>query len=204
MQAGGDQRCIFGQRQPGAALQFSQGSAVPRRENWLSARGKHSDRVRWTKQGAVVGCVAEPLPAAETGEAEQGQPSKYASGLRPALHIWATATRSSAPIFTRALRRPPGKLANRKRQTQRPRPVDETGSCVWRRAPIFTRGHRPPQGKLAKRKRNAVCLLQGRCDARCKSREPQSKEFLSRGCAQKWVPPKAFRFWTAKGGVRRA
>ena len=89
-------------------------------------------------------------------------------------------------------------------QTQRPRPVDETGSCVWRRAPIFTRGHRPPQGKLAKRKRNAVCLLQGRCDARCKSREPQSKEFLSRGCAQKWVPPKAFRFWTGKGGVRRA
>ena len=80
-----------------------------------SGRGKHSDRIRWMKQGAVVGCVAEPLPAAETGEAEQGQPSKYASGRRPALHIWSTATRSSAPIFTRALRRPPGKLAKRKR-----------------------------------------------------------------------------------------
>ena len=37
----------------------------------------------------AVGCAAEPLPAAETGEAEQGQ-------------------------------------------TQRPHPVDEIGSCVWR------------------------------------------------------------------------
>ena len=193
-------------------------------------RGKHSDCVLRTKQGAVFGCVAEPLPAAETGEAEQGQrrrprpvdeagsrrwrsglnmqasslTSKYASGRRPALHIWSTATRSSAPVFASTHCGAPQKSAKRKRQTQRLRPADETGSCVWRRAPIFTRGHRPPQGKLAKRKRNAVCLLQGRCDARCKSREPQSKEFLSRGCAQKWVPPKAFRFWTAKGGVRRA
>ena len=192
-------------------------------------RGKHSDCVLRTKQGAVFGCVAEPLPAAETGEAEQkpplaqrseyasiipdaphiqgtarGTPSKYASGRRPALHIWSTATRSSAPVFASTHCGAPQKSAKRKRQTQRLRPADETGSCVWRRAPIFTRGHRPPQGKLAKRKRNAVCLLQGRCDARCKSREPQSKEFLSRGCAQKWVPPKAFRFWTAKGGVRRA
>ena len=58
---------------------------------------------------------AEALPAAETGEAEQGQPSKYASGPRPAPHIWATATRGSAPIFTRALCGPQGKLAKRKR-----------------------------------------------------------------------------------------
>ena len=41
----------------------------------------------------AAGCAAEALPAAETAEAEQGQPSKYASGLRPAPHIWATATR---------------------------------------------------------------------------------------------------------------
>ena len=96
----------------------------------------------------------------------RGTPSKYASGRRPALHIWSTATRSSAPVFAST--------------------------------------HCGAPQKSAKRKRNAVCLLQGRCDARCKSREPQSKEFLSRGCAQKWVPPKAFRFWTGKGGVRRA
>ena len=62
---------------------------------------KHSDRVQWTKQGAVIGCVAEALPAAETAEAEQGQPSKFSSGLRPAQKIWLTATRRSAPIFTR-------------------------------------------------------------------------------------------------------
>ena len=89
--------------------------ALPAADAARRSRGSGGDRVRWTKQGAVVGCVAEPLPAAETGEAEQGQPSKYASGRRPALHIWSTATRSSAPIFTRALRRPPGKLAKRKR-----------------------------------------------------------------------------------------
>ena len=31
-----------GQRQPGAALQFSQGRSAARRENWLSARGRHT------------------------------------------------------------------------------------------------------------------------------------------------------------------
>ena len=35
----------------------------------------------------------------------------------------------------------------------------------------------------------AVCFLQGRHDARRKSREPQPNGFLPRGCAQKWVPP---------------
>ena len=39
MQAGRVPRRIFGQRQPGAALQFSQGRSAARRENWLSARG---------------------------------------------------------------------------------------------------------------------------------------------------------------------
>ena len=38
-------------------------------------------------------------------------------------------------------------------QTQRPRPVDETGSCVWRSAPVFASGHRPAPQKSAKRKR---------------------------------------------------
>ena len=87
-------------------------------------------RVLRTKQGDVVGCAAEALPAADTAEAEQGQ-------------------------------------------TQRPRPADETGSCVWRSAPIFTRAHCRPLGKLAKRKRTAVCFLRGRDDARSKSRAPQ-------------------------------
>ena len=42
------------------------------------------------KQGAVFGCAAE---------AEQGPPSKFSSGLRPAQKIWVTATRSSASVF---------------------------------------------------------------------------------------------------------
>ena len=51
------------------------------------------------KQGTVFGCAAEALPAAETAEAEQGPPSKFSSGLRPAQKIWVTATRSSASVF---------------------------------------------------------------------------------------------------------
>ena len=114
----------------GAALRFLQAPSPARRKNRLSARGTNSDRVLRTKQGDVVGCAAEALPAADTAEAEQGQ-------------------------------------------TQRPRPADETGSCVWRSAPIFTRAHCRPLGKLAKRKRTAVCFLRGRGDARSKSRAPQ-------------------------------
>ena len=38
-------------------------------------------------------------------------------------------------------------------QTQRPRPVDEAGSCVWRSAPVFASTHRGAQQKSAKRKR---------------------------------------------------
>ena len=54
------------------------------------------------------------------------------------------------------------------------RPVDETASRRWRSAPIFAARER--LRKSAKRKR-----IRG-------------KEFLSRDCAQKWVPPKAWRF----------
>ena len=145
MQAGVVPRSIFGERQPGAALRFLQAPAVVRRKNRLSARGftgyhllwPHSryvspaarpcilvgvlvcgsggDRVQWTKQGAAAGCAAEALPAAETAEAEQGQPSKYASGRRPAQHIWRTATRSRAPIFASTRRGAPQKSAKRKR-----------------------------------------------------------------------------------------
>ena len=90
-------------------------SSEPRQGRGRRPGASTPKRVLRTMQRGVLGCAAEPLSAAETGEAEQGQPSKYASGRRPALHIWSTATRSSAPIFTRALRRPPGKLAKRKR-----------------------------------------------------------------------------------------
>ena len=95
------------------------------------------DRVQWTKQGATAGCAAEPLPAAETGEAEQGQPSKCASGLCPAPHIWATATWSRAPIFASTRRGALQKPAKRKsgnifwcrRRGSNPRPpVPKTGA----------------------------------------------------------------------------
>ena len=43
-------------------------------------QGSGGDRVRWTKQGAAAGCVAEALPAAETAEAEQGQRSAFCEG----------------------------------------------------------------------------------------------------------------------------
>ncbi len=113
----------------------------------------------FVQKGVLGDCGAEPLPAAETGEAEQGQ-------------------------------------------TQRPRPADETGSCVWRSAPVFASTLRGAPQKSAKRKRNAVCLLQGRHDARCKNREPQPKGFLPRGCAQKLVPPRAIPENTANAGPR--
>ena len=54
------------------------------------------------------------------------------------------------------------------------RPVDEAASRRWRSAPVFASGYAPR--KPVKRKR------------------VRGKEFLSRDCAQKWVPPKAWRF----------
>ena len=68
----------------------------------------------------------------------RGTPSKYASGRRPAPHIWATATRGSAPIFTRALRRPPGKLAKRKRNAV----------CFLQAGAVPRRKNRAPQPGL--------------------------------------------------------
>ena len=44
--------------------------------------GTNSDRCQQQKQGAVSGCVSKALPAAETAELEQGQPSKFASAPR--------------------------------------------------------------------------------------------------------------------------
>ena len=50
---------------------------------------------------------------------------------RPADDAARRAWRS-APVFASARCGAPQKSAKRKRQTQRPRPVDETGSCAWR------------------------------------------------------------------------
>ena len=86
------------------------------------------DRIQWTKQEAAAGCAAEPLPAAETGEAEQGPPSKCASGLCPAPHIWATATRSRAPVFASTLRGAPQKSAKRKSGNIFPVPPTAAGA----------------------------------------------------------------------------
>src|SRR5699024_11395212 len=120
--AGRAPRRKFGQRQPGAALRFLQAPSWARRKNRLSARGQ-------SRRGAACGrnsrggsgCAVEALPAAETAETEQGPPSKFASGPRPAPEIWATATRSRAPVFASALLGAPEKPAKRKRASRRPR-----------------------------------------------------------------------------------
>ena len=47
----------------------------------------------WTLRWPRGGCAAEPLPAAETGEAEQGQRSVFARALRRPQQKQGTATR---------------------------------------------------------------------------------------------------------------
>ena len=74
MQAGGDPRCIFGQRQPGAALRFLQAGAVPRRKNRLSARGFHA--VPATARGLV-----DALPAVSPRD------SSFTLALRASTHF---------------------------------------------------------------------------------------------------------------------
>ena len=70
----------------GRTLGSPSGRAVERSETERGGSpargGTNSDRVQWTKQGAVSGCVSEALPAAETAELEQGRPSKFASAPR--------------------------------------------------------------------------------------------------------------------------
>src|SRR5699024_384663 len=53
----------------------------------------------------------------------------------------------------------------------------------WRSAPVFASAHRGAPRKSAKRKR------------------ARGKEFLSRVCGQKWVPPKAWRFCDTLRGL---
>ena len=127
----------------------------------------------WT--GHIQDSEAEPLPVAEAGEAELGPPSKFTSTLRRATEIWATATFGAESVRA-VLRRVRGSALNfvPRDSGGEERPVDEAASHRWRSAPIFASVHAPR--KPAKRKRI------------------RWKEFLSRGCAQKWVPPKAWRF----------
>ena len=47
---------------------------------------------------------------------------------------------------------------------QRPRPVDETGSCEWRSAPVFASAHCGAPQKSAKRKRGCHSAPSGRRD----------------------------------------
>ena len=138
-------------------------------------------------KGDTRDCGAEPLPAAETGEAEQGQTQRPRPADETGSCVWR-----SAPVFASTLRGAPQKSAKRKRQTQRPRPADETGSCVWRSAPVFASTLRGAPQKSAKRKRNAVCLLQGRHDARRKSREPQPRISVPRLRAEMGPPLENF------------
>ena len=61
--------------------------------------------------GHIRDSEVEPLPAAETGETELGQPSKFASGLRPATQIWQTATFGAESVRA-VLRRVRGSVPN--------------------------------------------------------------------------------------------
>ena len=70
-------------------------------------RGKHSDCVLRTKQGAVVGCVAEPLPAAETGEAEQGQRRRPRPVDEAGSRRWRSGLNMQASSLMRRIFRAP-------------------------------------------------------------------------------------------------
>ena len=153
----------------------------------------------WT--GHIQDSEAELLPAAETSEAELGQPSKFTSALRRAMEIWATAT-----IFTSALRRAmeiwatatigAESVRGRKAECAVQRSILSPGGSRakrvqwtkqrrrgWRSAPVFASAHRDAPRKSAKRKR------------------VRGKEFLSRVCGQKWVPTGAWRFCDTLAGA---
>src|SRR5699024_6367727 len=174
LQAGRAPRRKFGQRQPGAALRFLQAPSWARRKNRLSARGQ-------SRRGAACGrnsrggsgCAVEALPAAETAETEQGPPSKFASGPRPAPEIWATATRSRAPVFASALLGAPEKPAKRKRAkppTARSVPCRQTACSRISSGPD---GWERVQGPAAER--GCFCVRANRrsCPA-VKSRPPEA------------------------------
>ena len=59
----------LGNGNPEQRSNFHKGASAARRENWLSARGKHSDRILWMKQGAVFGAALRFSQAAHRGRA---------------------------------------------------------------------------------------------------------------------------------------
>ena len=145
----------------GAALRFLQAPSAARRKNRLSARGRNPGPKRGSRS------VQRPEKTIVLGpwklSGHQMANVFFLIGLCPLLRlVYAPAVRRqrrrprpvddagsrrwrSAPIFTRGLRPPPGKLAKRKRHERRPRPVDDAGSRRWRSAPIFTRAFMPEE-----------------------------------------------------------
>ena len=95
----------------------------------------------WT--GHIQDSEAELLPAAETSEAELGQPSKFTSALRRAMEIWATATISAESVRA-ALRRVRGSAPNfvPRGQLRQARPVDEAAKARLAQRSGFRK--RPP------------------------------------------------------------
>ena len=95
----------------------------------------------WT--GHIQDSEAELPPAAETSEAELGQPSKFTSALRRAMEIWATATISAERVRA-ALRRVRGSALNfvpRDCEAEA-RPVDEAAKARLAQRSGFRK--RPP------------------------------------------------------------
>ena len=64
-----------GQRQPGAALQFSQGRSAARRENWLSARGFKRVEGGFRKKSKTASPALRPQPA-QTWKDQSAVPSR--------------------------------------------------------------------------------------------------------------------------------
>ena len=167
----------------------------------------------WT--GHIQDSEAELLPAAETSEAELGQPSKFTSALRRAMEIWATATISAESVRA-ALRRVRSSALNfvpRDCEAEA-RPADETAEAQRKRGAACGRNSRAGVGaavqiyeRAATRDGNLANSNQRgsglpfasplrRAQQKQGTATTRGKEFLSRVCGQKWVPPEARLFST--------
>ena len=94
-QANRVRRRKFGKRQPGGERAGFLALCRP--------TANHSSLSLAIRCARPRGCEAEALPAADTAEAEQGQPSKFSSEPRSAQKIWQTATRRREGGFSCAL-----------------------------------------------------------------------------------------------------
>ena len=165
----------------------------------------------WT--GHIQDSEAELLPAAEISEAELGQPSKFTSALRRAMEIWATATISAESVRA-ALRRVRSSALNfvpRDCEAEA-RPADETAEAQRKRGAACGRNSRAEvgaavqiyerattrDGNLANSNKRGSGLPFASPLRRAQQKQgtatTRGKEFLSRVCGQKWVPPGAWRF----------